>query len=713
MTDNRSFYPSMFNNMFSDECHTCTWNDIATLITGNRLKGDTEKYRYFHGNGFDKDAQNMKRKFPAFTPAVECRGGRKAKNFVGLTMAGMCDFDHLEDAGEAFMKAADDCHSLLVYRTVSGKGLRVIFRFALQDAAEVITAGMFENIYTRAFAMGNSHYETLLGAKADRQCKNLGRLSVVCHDAEAVFNNDCKPFVIANEPPAGTGAAPVVKCRGRRPILANAVLAVEERLKADGVVYAPGTYNRYVSRMGYYLNMLGISEQEATEWAVSRFADYNERDVRSIMKSCYAHTDEFGKTGIAAIMRLKKTVKSGKGSKGREPRQSAFASVHEIETFLTSQAAFRFNTITRKTETDFGCAGRYRELTDRDENTLWTRMCKKGMKSKCCDIHSVLCSEFVPEWNPFNEYFGSLPEWDGKRDYIGELAAMVSVKPGNMWNDTEDPQGLFETCFRKWLVGMVATLLDPEVVNNVILVLIGRQGIYKTTFFNYLLPESLRPYFYTKTNSDTMSKDDRLSLAEYAIICLEEIDSMRTPELNQLKALVTTRSINERAAYNRHKENRMHIASFCGTGNNTQFLTDPTGNRRWLPFEVTGIADPRTAAYNYEGIYSQALALWRSGMVYWFNNSEISSMARHISNFEVPNVEEELILTYYRVPADGEAFVTVSASNVIEHINIFIKRALSAVKVGIAMKKLCLEQKITSQGRMYQVVVKQKTNAPA
>lgn len=203
---------------------------------------------------------------------------------------------------------------------------------------------------------------------------------------------------------------------------------------------------------------------------------------------------------------------------------------------------------------------------------------------------------------------------------------MVHVRKGDLWDDTEDPQGLFDMCFRKWLVAMVASLLDKEVVNNVIMVLIGRQGIYKTTFFNYLLPEELRPYFYTKTNSDTMTKDDRLSLAEYAIICLEEIDSMRTPELNQLKALVTTKTINERAAYSRYKENRAHIASFCGTGNNMQFLTDQTGNRRWLPFEADYIDDPRTVRYDYQGIYSQALALWRSGMAYWFNGSEINTM---------------------------------------------------------------------------------------
>lgn len=701
----------MFSSMYSAECRTCRWDDIASMITGGSLKEDTEKYRYFSDNGFSKEAQSMKHRMPAFTPAVECRGGRKAEHFAGLTLAGMCDFDHVENAAEAFRKAAADSHSLLVYRTVSGNGVRVIFRYRLQadTAAESATAQSLATVYAQAFAVGNRYYETLLGAKADWQCKNLGRLSVVCHDAEAAFNNDCEPLIICGGAQAGGNAAVRLKRGGRRPLLANAVQAVAERLKADGVEYAPGTYNRYVSRTGYYLNMLGISEPEATEWAVSRFADYEERDVRSIMKSCYTHTGEFGRMGIASIMRQ---CRGKSADKRREPRRSSFASVSDIEAFLKEQATFRFNIITRKTETDFGCSGHYRELTDRDENTLWTRMCKQGVKAKGCDIHSVLCSEFVPEWNPFKEYFNSLPEWDGRNDYIGELAAMVSVKPGNMWNDTDDPQALFDTCFRKWLVGMVATLLDPDVVNNVILVLIGRQGIYKTTFFNYLLPEVLRPYFYTKTNSDTMSKDDRLSLAEYAIICLEEIDSMRTPELNQLKALVTTRSINERAAYSRHKENRVHIASFCGTGNNTQFLTDPTGNRRWLPFEVTGITDPRTTVYNYEGIYSQAVALWRGGMTYWFNNSEISAMARHISNFEVPNLEEELIATYYRVPREGEQYVMVNATNIIEHINIFIKRALSAVKVGIAMRKLGFSQRHTGQGRMYMVVVKSnKTNA--
>ena len=583
---------TIFKNMYSQNCRDAEWQEIINIIRGNSLKADTDKYRYYLSCNLNNDAQDIKRHMPAFTPAVVCNGGRKPENFACLTGVGMCDFDHVDDIGKAMAAAADDIHTMMAYRTISGKGVRVLFRYEPKDGAKWPDNGDAKGMaamYGSAFAVGNAYYARLLGCVADGQCKNLGRLSVMCCDEGAVMKPDCVPFMIG-QPCTGKNGR---KSHGRRPIMVNAVAAIEGRLETEGVRYMKGSYNRYVSRTGYYLNMLGIDEGEATEWAVSNFSDYDEKNVRSIFKSCYSHTDEFGSLTINALERRGKAARgnSNRSDKGNGKPKANYASVAEIEAFLSRQADFRFNIITRKIETNFNIDGKggsgYRELTDRDENTLWTRMCKSGVRARCSDVHGVLGSEFVREWNPFKEYFDNLPEWDGTTDHIGQLTEMVHISKGDPWDDTDDPQGLFDMCFRKWLVGMVASLLDKDVVNNVIMVLIGRQGIYKTTYFNYLLPEVLRPYFYTKTNSDTMTKDDRLSLAEYALICLEEIDSMRTPELNQLKALVTTKTINERAAYSRYKENRAHIASFCGTGNNMQFLTDPTGNRRWLPFEAS------------------------------------------------------------------------------------------------------------------------------
>ena len=119
------------------------------------------------------------------------------------------------------------------------------------------------------------------------------------------------------------------------------------------------------------------------------------------------------------------------------------------------------------------------------------------------------------------------------------MSVSVSVK-----GDVEE-QMLFAEYLTKWLVGMVAGWVDDSVVNNVILVLIGEQGSYKTTWFNYLLPPELRHYFYTKTNASRMGRDDLLTLAQYGLVCCEELDTMRPSELNQLKAAVTMPSIDE------------------------------------------------------------------------------------------------------------------------------------------------------------------------
>ena len=122
-----------------------------------------------------------------------------------------------------------------------------------------------------------------------------------------------------------------------------------------------------------------------------------------------------------------------------------------------------------------------------------------------------------------------------------------------------DKQLLFAECLKKWLVGMVAGWVDPMEVNHLMLVLVGRQGTYKTTWFNYILPPPLRSYFMTKTNAARMTKDDRLALTQYGLMCCEELDTMTPSELNNLKATVTMPSVDDRPPFGlvlRHGQQR-------------------------------------------------------------------------------------------------------------------------------------------------------------
>ena len=61
----------------------------------------------------------------------------------------------------------------------------------------------------------------------------------------------------------------------------------------------------------------------------------------------------------------------------------------------------------------------------------------------------------------------------------------------------------------KWFVAMVTSWIKDEVVNHQVLVLIGKQGIFKTTWLEHLIPPHLRAYACKLANSNDLNKDER------------------------------------------------------------------------------------------------------------------------------------------------------------------------------------------------------------
>jgi len=387
------------------------------------------------------------------------------------------------------------------------------------------------------------------------------------------------------------------------------------------------------------------------------------------------------------------------------------ATVEDIEQFLRDNIFLRHNVITGRVEcripkrdcfAEFWAEGltsnQWQLISDRIENMLW-RTLSKEKKVRADDIHRVINSDFAESYNPFAYYLEHLPPWDGL-DHILAMSTSVTVK------GTTADQLLFADCLKKWLVWMVAGWLDPQVVNHVILVLIGRQGSYKTTWFNYLLPPPLQQYFRIKTNSSRMTKDDLIVLSEYGLVCCEELDTMRPSELNQLKAAVTMQSVDERRPYDRYTEHRPHIASFCGTGNNIHFLSDSTGNRRWMPFEVESIESPREHPFDYEGIYSQAYALYQQGFRYWFTDNESQKMQEHNQQFETIHSELELVDLCFRKPTEDEPRQVISATMALQMVGGNIANTLSKEKIGQAFTKLGFEYKRSASQRGYIAVLR-------
>lgn len=350
----------------------------------------------------------------------------------------------------------------------------------------------------------------------------------------------------------------------------------------------------------------------------------------------------------------------------------------------------------------------WQEVDKRKVNTIACNCATEtGVSVSAQEILTVLNSEDIPSVNPLREYLNSLPEYTPSSvSFIDWLSSQVHVM---------GEQERWRVCFRKWFVAMVASWLYDGVVNQQVLVLIGKQGIYKTTWLEHLMPPCLRAYQTKMTNVRDLNKDERLRIAEFGLINIDEIDSMNDRELNQLKSLVTTSDVNERAAYGYTKDRRLRIASFCASGNNREFLTDQTGNRRWLPFDVESIESPFNwgDSFPYEQIYSEALYLLKQGFNYWFDLDDIAALENHVESFQKVSNEAELLPVYFSPanPGDnGAVFMSAAeiSSLLVSYGN--IRQPMALNKLSTVLQKAGFVARRTPSKRGFVVFQNQDIN---
>lgn len=718
----KSSNPSRFHSLRDTRPEPTTWQVLFKEITNSTHTAATRHYRAHLATLSDIEAtgdaqqleqwkltkSNLKNAQPAFIPSVLLEGGRTYAHVKGFTGFIMVDIDGIppERFAAILTLVKEDIHSFLVYITISGCGIRVISH---------VEGGVTKANYRMVWEWVNDHYARLCEVEIDGQCKNATRMSVLCHDPEALLRPEASSFHTSGmkpreKPKRGTAVTVTAE---------RAYKIIRAQLEEEGIAYAPGSYNDYVSRCFYHTNRYGVPQADAEAWALRTFPDYPREQLLPIVKSCYSLTMEFNTVPLPRFVRKKEKENDSSHKK---------ATVEEMEEFINGYMKFRMNMLTHQIETQLiadaytdrpeASACHWQRLTDHIENSLWCAMQHHGMAVNLNELHTLLGSDFVKEYHPLKEYLDGLPPWDGETDYIGRLAAMVHVKESphsplqqdksRERNDLSETPVRFADILKRWMVSMIAAALNETVVNQVILTLIGRQGSYKTSFMQHILPPVLSEYYTTKSNSSRMTKDDLFTMTENLVINLEEIDTMPPSELNQLKAMVTQRYVDERRAYGRNKVHLPHVASFVATGNNLQFLTDDTGNRRWLPFEVEDIDSPWEADIPYEGIYSQTYALYQDvNFRYWSTDKEIQQLRGHVQQFEVPRPEYELILTYYRKPVGLERGVYTTSSQIIGRFGNTSLR-LSLQKVGRAMRELGFRQ-VKASNANYWVVVERTT----
>jgi predicted P-loop ATPase len=374
----------------------------------------------------------------------------------------------------------------------------------------------------------------------------------------------------------------------------------------------------------------------------------------------------------------------------KQPKQPAHKKTSKseiIEGFLSLKYEFRFNTIKCKPEM-INLAENEKHFYPLDKyklNSLKRELDGNNIETSTNALKELFESDFSPAVNPIQEFFRDLPAIKKiEHDYIADLCNTVTVVNSNKWKEY----------LTKWLVAVVANAMtDHGCQNHTCLVLTGGQGKFKTTWLDNLAPKKLSAYIFTG-KLDPNNKDSLTYIAEFLFINIDDqLRQLNKKDENELKNLITTPSVKYRRPYDPWITEYPHLASFMASVNGNDFLTDPTGSRRFLPFEVENIDINKAKSIDMDKVWAQAYNLFKSGFIYYFNDEEIQELHEGNKAFQVTSQEEQLIQQFFRVPQSRSQATNYYTNAMIQdHIEKHTRAKLFPKKIGEALTRLGFEK---------------------
>lgn len=367
-----------------------------------------------------------------------------------------------------------------------------------------------------------------------------------------------------------------------------------------------------------------------------------------------------------------------------------------VESFLKSHYDFRYNVLTE--ETEFRSLERmsegFQSVNQRVLNTLCLEAHEAGIACWDRDLSRCIYSTRIVDYHPFRLYLDELPKWDGV-DRVLALARRVSENP------------LWEKEFRIWMLGMTAQWMGimGDHANSVAPLLIStEQGYLKSTFCKSLLPSVLQRYYMDKVDLTSQGNVER-RLAEMGLLNLDEFDKYSPAKMPLLKNLMQMASLSLCKAYQKNYRSLPRIASFIGTSNRKDLLTDPTGSRRFICVVVEHPIDCK--AIEYEQLYAQLKEEVLSGERYWFTKEEEQELQRNNLSFYRQGPVEDVLRSCYRSVEKGEEGELRSAAEIFQCLkkkNPSAMRGANPASLAQILVAVGIERKHTKFGNVYRVV---------
>lgn len=594
---------SLLNSITSKQVLGVDLSYVSNLIKN----GDPK----FLGNSFEDTRQKVyalkkQQKLPVMAFSVLCEGGHSKTKIKKYTNLFCGDIDNLKSEEEAIsikkLISSNSCVALC-FISPSGKGVKFVLRLKTMPRPENILKNendenrftKLDNYHKAWFTIISNDIKEKYNIELDTQCSNVNRLCYISYDPEVYFNPNAKEYEFEG------------KFKDIFPIYLNLCPKNPNEM---------GHRNTLFYTLSCKAKEEGIDEELVKEFGIKYFTLSSNEIENTIISSDNANIE-------------------------KKKKNKTIVRNEDILNLFNNEFDLRNNIVKNCFEIKRKSQQKWEQLEEIQENTIFKHITDTYPLLNKSRIIQLIKTTDVEQYDNLVNYFLTLPTWDN-HNYIKDIAKTIKTKKTR----------LFENDFKKWLVGVVATVIEPKVVNNFCLVLAGKEGTGKSSWFENIVPPQLREDHYQDNRIDLHNKDLFFKLAQNLLIVLDEFDQYSKKDIPEIKSIITSKNIQERFPYAKYQKKYIRRCSFAATINKTNFLCGEEGERRFLVHEALSIN--YQFPIDHAQLYAQAYYLYKSGFKYWEAGKEIQKRKEINKEYRESNITEELFFKYYKKPTQEQ-----------------------------------------------------------
>ena len=691
----------------------------------NTIKTAIEKYRAkLSETGKTKETNIMKNKLQAFTACGLSYRNTKPENIEIYKGHIIIDIDDVTP--EDIQNIQDNIYKyddvVLAFVSPSNNGYKIIHSTNYVETEGVSVA----DYHLSAFYHYENFYKNTFNVKIDGACKDHSRLSYISHDPNCYYNPNYSSIDITvldhsslktNKVKAACKSLPI-KVNTKNLIHKDDILipasyeyyglqSTLDPKDAENVLsiiheYLDKSKSNIVSSYEDWIKVCFalryiLDDKAALEWfkkfSQQDISNYNDSDCEDQFNACVQETEREKQCTMGTIVHLAKEKGFDLSDKRLKKVKTIIENDQIVYSLVKNNLKVRYNCLEDCIEynIDKNIKFKYdndneisywKPLSDVDVDVLRYTIFNGASKD---NIVSKL-NFIAPSYNIIDVLKNDMMTYDidETKDYVKELAETI---------ESEDtPRDLIELYLKKWIVGMIAGLFNPmRNQNEVILTFQGSQGKGKSRWAYKFLPEKYRSLLLNK-NIDLKNKDDKIELSKRLIIFMDEMDSVinNRSSVEVLKATTSLRKVEERRAYARIADKKDKICSFMGALNESEFLRDTTGNRRFFIIQIEKFHHDHNL--DMMKVFAYCYKLYKNDYQFWMDEKEQALNEENNLSYEIQTDEELYIKKYLKYSEDSFLTATEIKTGINERLKTFSDHLKFTNNLGKYIKKCGFKQ---------------------